>query len=154
MKVSRRRGVVRLKLEPVESALLVGLLDDLAEALEELSPDDPVRRRLYPDGHRDDATIAGEFRDLTESSLHEERTLRLGQCRAEVELGVAPLELGEDEVRRWLQVTNDLRLAIGTRLGVTEESIVIDPDSPDAQAWAIYHWLSALQDALVDSVMG
>ena len=49
---------------------------------------------------------------------------------------------------------NDLRLALGTRLGVTEdEPTDIDPADPRAQSWAVYYWLTALQDALVQTAM-
>ncbi|MCU1656215.1 MAG: hypothetical protein JWO57_871, partial [Pseudonocardiales bacterium] len=44
MKVTRRHGVVRLRLDPVEGVLLGSLLDDLADTLETdaLDADDPV----------------------------------------------------------------------------------------------------------------
>ena len=58
--------------------------------------------------------------------------------------------LGPEEAA--LQVINDLRLAIGTRLGVSEDRQEIDPESADAQAWAVYSWLSGMQEALVDAV--
>jgi len=159
VKVTRRRGVVRLILESVEAEILTGLFDELNDAFESLAPEDAVYQRLYPDGHRDDAAIAAQFRDLTESLLHDERTERLGQCRAEIVASTTTepgqklqIGLGPEEARRWLQVINDLRLAIGTRLGVSEDWQPVEPDAPDAQAWAIYSWLSGLQEALVDAV--
>ena len=49
---------------------------------------------------------------------------------------------------------NDLRLALGTRLGVTEdEPADIDPADPRAQIWAVYCWLPTLQDGLVQTAM-
>jgi hypothetical protein len=158
MKVTRRRGVVRLMLDPVEAQILAGLFDELNGAFDEFDPDDAVHQRLFPDGHRDDAAIAAEYRDLTESLLLSERTERLGQCRAEIVASEnesskgSQIGLGPEETRRWLQVINDLRLAIGTRLGVSEERQEIDPESADAQAWAVYSWLSGMQEALVDAV--
>jgi hypothetical protein len=47
-------------------------------------------------------------------------------------------------------VLNDLRLALGTRLGVTED----DYDrGPTGEPWVIYHWLTAVQDSVVTALM-
>lgn len=153
MRIVRRRGTIRMQLEPVESALLDTLLDDLDGALATLPADDPVRQRLFPAGYQDE-DAAAEFRELTESSLRDVKAVRLGQCRAELPAGAGTVELSADETERWLTVLNDLRLAIGTRLEITEEEpLEVDPASADAQTRGIYHWLTALQDALVSAAM-
>jgi Domain of unknown function (DUF2017) len=152
--ITRRRGIIRLRLEPVEAQLLTTLLDDLDAALESLPVDDPVRQRLFPAGYRDDAEAAAEFRSLTESSLREAKAQRVGECRADLSSEGGTLQLDSDRTQRWLTVLNDLRLGIGTRLGVQEdEDPVIDPSDPDAHSRAVYHWLTALQDSLVTSAL-
>ena len=154
MKVTRRRGVIRLQLEPIESELLDGLLDDLDTALGSLSDDDPVRQRLFPAAYRDDPQAADEFRSLTESSLREARSERIGACRTELPAQGGTLALAGDDAERWLTVLNDVRLGIGTRLDVREDEYpVVDPADPQAQARAIYHWLTVLQDSLVHAAM-
>lgn len=157
MKVSRRHGAVRVRLEPVEAVLLRSLLDDLADTLEAdaLEADDPVRERLFPAGYRDDDAAAAEFRSLTEQSLRSERSERARGVAARLEEpGAGPLELDGDEGERWIQVLNDLRLALGTRLAITEEDEPdFDPDEPDAQQRAVYYWLTGVQDALVGALM-
>jgi hypothetical protein len=146
--------MIRLRLEPVEAQLLATLLDDLDTALESLPADDPVRQRLFPAGYRDDAEAAAEFRSLTEASLREAKVQRVGECRAELAGEGGTLELDADRVERWLIVLNDLRLGIGTRLGVQEDDDpVIDPADSDAQVRAVYQWLTALQDSLVISAL-
>ena len=61
--------------------------------------------------------------------------------------------LTEDEVSAWLQSINALRLVLGTRLDVQEDDDgVIEPDDPDADARVLYHYLSALTDAIVTSL--
>jgi hypothetical protein len=46
---------------------------------------------------------------------------------------------------------NALRLVLGTRLDVSEDDEPhIDPEDPDAPAWALYYFLSALVAELVD----
>ena len=105
----------------METALLGSLLDDLLDALGTLPDDDPVRRRLFPDGYRDDDEAAAEFRDLTEAGLRDDKAARAERCRAELPAGSGDLPLPPDAAERWLTVLNDLRLALGTRLGVTED---------------------------------
>lgn len=154
MRVSRRRGRARIRLEAVESGLLATLFDDLEGALATLPADDPVRRRLFPAGYRDDDRAEAEFRALTEDSLRDTKSERLAQCRAELPSGEGDIELDDGAAQRWLTVLNDLRLAIGTRLSVTEDDDpTIDPADPDAQLRAIYQWLTTLQDSLVHVVM-
>jgi Domain of unknown function (DUF2017) len=154
VRVIRRRGHARIRLESVESGLLETLLDDLAGALQTLPDDDPVRERLFPAAYRDDDKAAAEYRSLTEESLREDRAVRLGECRAELPSGAGDVDLDDRAAQRWLTVLTDLRLAIGTRLNVAEDDDpAIDPADPDAQLRAIYQWLTALQDSLVHVVM-
>ncbi len=153
MRVTRRRGHVRINLEVVESGLLATLFDDLGGALEVLPEDDPVRQRLFPSAYPEDEDAATEFRELTEDSLRGARVERLERCRAELPSAEGNVELDDEAAQRWLTVLNDLRLAIGTRLNVSEDDEPgIDPADPDAQTRAIYHWLTALQDSLVHAV--
>ncbi len=153
MRVTRRRGHVRINLEVVEAGLLATLFDDLGGALEVLPEDDPVRQRLFPSAYPEDEDAATEFRELTEDSLRGARVERLERCRAELPSAEGNVELDDEAAQRWLTVLNDLRLAIGTRLNVSEDDEPgIDPADPDAQTRAIYHWLTALQDSLVHAV--
>ena len=155
MRVTRRRGHVRINLEVVEAGLLATLFDDLGGAIEVLPEDDPVRQRLFPSAYPEDEDAATEFRELTEDSLRDARVERLEKCRSELPSADGNLELDDEAAQRWLTVLNDLRLAIGTRLNVSEDDEPgIDPADPDAQTRAIYHWLTALQDSLVHAVAG
>ncbi len=157
MRVSRRpgrRGRVRINLEAVEAGLLTTLFDDLASAMRTLPDDDPVRERLFPSAYPGDADAAEEFRSFTEDGLRDARLERLEKCRSDLPVAAGDVDLDEDAGRRWLAVLNDLRLAIGTRLNITEDDEPeLDPADPDAQTRAIYHWLTALQDSLVRAVM-
>lgn len=153
MKVSRRRGVVRIGLDEVEIGLLRTLFDDLADALSAMAGDDPVRRRLFPAGYRDDDVAASEFRELTEAGLLDQRNHRIDQARADLPAAAGEVTLDVEGSLRWLAVLNDLRLAIGTRIGVDagDGPSAADVDRP---ARAVYVWLTALQDRVVDAVMG
>ncbi len=138
-----------MQLADSESSLLAGLIDDFAALLSESDPGDPAMQRLYPAGYSDDDAASAEFRELVQSDLALGRTGRLEQCRAELPEGAGTVRLDDEAVDRWLRVLNDLRLTLGTRLGVTEE---IELDSRDPVV-NIYHWLSAVQDLLITQVM-
>jgi hypothetical protein len=149
MRVRRKAGALRMEIADAEAALLAGLLDDFASAIAEPDPDDPVIRRLYPDGYTDDPEAAREYRELVENDLRAERAGRLQACRAELAAGGGRVSLDAEAADRWLRVLNDLRLALGTRLGVTEEA-ELDDRQPAVQ---IYFWLTAVQDMLVTHVL-
>jgi hypothetical protein len=169
VKISRAAGdTVRVRMAVPEADTLTSLLTDLINALQPgaLDPKDPVYRRLYPDGYHESAEAADAFRSLTESSLQEERLGRAEQCLAGLaSAGRAPTGLGKGKIdatldaetgQRWLQVLNDMRLAIGTRIGITEDdaSFDFDPADEDSMPRAIYAYLTGVQDALVRARMG
>jgi uncharacterized protein DUF2017 len=151
------RGRPRIRFDAAEVALLGQLFDELEGLLDPaevgLQSDEAVQDRLFPAAH-DNASVADEFRGLTEDTLRSERRERIGACRADI---ADAAEVGLDDpdvVRRWLQVLNDLRLVHGTRLGVSEDDdLDIDPDDPEQIPRLVYHWLSGVQDLVVRSVM-
>ncbi len=147
--------MLRLRLEPVESLVLVNLLSELADLLgpEAMGADDPVGQRLFPAAYRGDREAEAEFRSLTESSLRSERTERARECAGQLAGGATLVELGAEDGQRWIQVLNDLRLVLGTRLGITEQDGDLDASAPDFQRRSVYYWLTALQDALVLALM-
>jgi hypothetical protein len=136
-------------------------------------PADPVLARLFPDAYGgpdnvpdDDARAASaEFRRYTENDLRSrKRDDALALVRALDALtpggdGGAVLSLKPDECRQWLGALNDLRLAIGTRLEVTDEDdggeLLRLPDSDPRKPMVMaYLWLGGLQETLVEALMG
>jgi Domain of unknown function (DUF2017) len=150
VKVTRRGGEVRVRLETTEVELLSQVLVEFEQASVVLAPGDPVYERLHPAAY-EDPEAAAEFRDLTGDDADRARAARLGKCRAE--LTGTTLKLDDESLERWLMTLNDLRLDLGTRLGVTAED---DPDDLAFQADGgrlLYHWLTWFQDALVAAVL-
>jgi hypothetical protein len=145
MRVRQKAGVLRMEVTEAEVALLEGLLSDFAHTVTAPDHRDPVIRRLYPDGYTDDPEAAREYRELVERDLQAERIARVHACRAELPPGGGRVSLDADATDRWLRVLNDLRLGLGTRLGVTEDE-ELDESQPAVQ---IYSWLTAVQDLLV-----
>ena len=64
--------------------------------------------------------------------------------------GPGEVRLDAESTERWLSTLNDVRLALGTRLEVTEEMAEPDPEDPDAPAYVVYLWLTELQGVLIE----
>jgi hypothetical protein len=172
----QRGGGVRADVDPVEVDVLTAVAGDLLVLLGEQEdastdplaamvglsdgpvapPDDPALARLLPDAYGDDAAAATEFRRYTEGDL---RAGKRANAR-EVLATLTPLAgtggrlvLDRDQVDAWLGCLNDLRLVLGTRLEVTQETErELDPDDPRAQAMQVYGWLGWLQESLLSCV--
>ena len=67
------------------------------------------------------------------------------------------MTLTDPEARAWLGALNDLRLALGSRLAITEDAAeefaALPDDDPRAATYHVYDWLTFLQDSLVRSLM-
>ncbi|MEW1863756.1 DUF2017 domain-containing protein [Streptomyces sp. NBC_00669] len=119
-------------------------------------PDDPALARLFPDAY-EETEDASEFRRFTENDLRaRKREDALAMIRV-LDAGGPVLKLTEDQARQWLGALNDLRLTIGTRLGVTEDEADElyhlpegDPRKPLVMA---YLWLGGLQESLVETLL-
>ena len=61
------------------------------------------------------------------------------------------MDLDRDQADRWLGSLNDMRLALGTALDVTEDTDPdeLDPDDPRLPPLHIYSWLGYLQESLL-----
>jgi hypothetical protein len=141
-------GGIRLRLSRDERALLVGLTGEL-RALLEVAPDDPSLRRLFPPAYDDEADERA-YKELTGDSLLDGRreALELLEQTADRK------QLSAEEADAWLRALNDLRLVLGTRLGVQEDTFSSEPDlnDPHGQALAVYGYLSWLQEQLVEAL--
>ena len=114
-------------------------------------PDDPALARLLPDAYRDDPAAAGEFRRLTEASLRRDKVDAAERLLAALPKdGAGEVRLDAKTTESWLSTLNDVRLALGTRLEVTEEMAEPDPEDPDAPAYVVYLWLTELQGVLIE----
>ncbi|WP_432120072.1 DUF2017 domain-containing protein [Streptomyces sp. bgisy032] len=141
-------------------------------------PADPVLRRLFPDAYSDpeqpatprDAeeqrAYSAEFRRYTENDLRAgKRDNALAVVRsldalstASAGEGGAVLKLSPQEARQWLGALNDLRLAIGSRLEISDEEggdllYRLPDDDPRKPMVMAYLWLGGLQETLVGTLM-
>ena len=135
-----------------ELSALTGLGSDLGDGTDSpAAPSDPALARLLPDAYRDDEEAAGEFRRLTESSLRRDKVNAAERLLAALPAdGAGEVRLDPETTESWLSTINDVRLALGTRLEVTEEMAEPDPEDPDAPAYVVYLWLTELQGVLIE----
>ncbi len=158
MKPFRRRGEVLVARLVDAEASIVGLLLDQLEQLLAADPEDsggdPVVERLLPPGHASDPELAADYRDLTEAALRSGKADDLAIVRATLPPEGGEVRLDDDQARAWLRTTNDLRLALGTRLGVTADTEPPeDPTEEEGSQLAVYYWLTAVQGSLVDALV-
>ncbi len=143
---------VHVQLERDEGQLLKQLLDEMRTLLNaDIPRNDPVVKRLFPDAHEDEAQEQA-YRELVDDQL---RAAKLSSL-VTIEEGLSEatrgmLSLSAEEVDAWLATLTDMRLAIGTRLDVNEETMAADIDrhDPDAPAFGVMHWLGWMQEMMV-----
>ena len=133
--------------ETDELAAMVGISDSTEV------PEDPVLARLLPDGYRDDPEAAQDFRRFTESGLRSAKVESAQLLLQTLPAGGGKISLSGDQAEAWLRSLNDVRLALGVRLGVTDDydglSEDVQPDDPRYAYIQVYQWLAFLQESLV-----
>ena len=152
-----RHGDVVARLDPAEAGIVGLLLDQLEQLLTADADDvagDPVMARLLPDGHRSDPELAADYRELTESSLRSAKADDLAMVRASLPADGGEVRLDADQAAAWLRTSNDLRLALGTRLDISEDTEPPEEiTGEEDQQLAVYYWLTAVQSSLVDALV-
>jgi hypothetical protein len=148
-----RRGDFTLKIPPSERRILRELPEQLRELLVHGDPDDPALRRLFPPATLDDREMNAEFERLMRDDLLAERLGSLDTMERTLEAE----RVTEDELVAWLSAINDLRLVLGVRLAVTEETTAADfaelpDDDPQVQAYAAYSYLTFLEDHVIGAL--
>jgi hypothetical protein len=160
------RGLVRQVLEMLEVRAEETPQDELAELTgirtgPSTAPDDPILSRLLPDFHRlDDDAPSREDQNSAAAlrSLHEPELLDLKTGVAGVLLETCPPGGGEvrltmEQADAWLACLNDVRLALGTALDVSEDMPDHLPsDDPREPHLNVYHWLTWVQESLVQAM--
>jgi hypothetical protein len=151
-----RGGEVVARLDTAEAGVLGLLLDQLEQLLAADADDlrgDPVLERLLPAGHRGDPELAAEYREMTESALRSGKADDLATVRATLPPDGGEVRLDADQAAAWLRTSNDLRLALGTRLEITEDTEPPDDVAgEEGQQLAVYYWLTGVQGSLVDAL--
>ena len=146
-------GGVRVRLDLEEAGVLRKLVEEMLGVVRTDSGDDPVTKRLFPDAY-DSPEDAAAYKELISNQLRSSKVSSLEAVRADLDNGDVDVTLSEEAAGSWLTALTDLRLALGTRLDMTEEKTAaeIDPQDPVAPWYAIFHWLGWLQESLLEAV--
>jgi hypothetical protein len=162
-----RRGGVEVSLEPAEADVIAQIGRELSALLSpgaELGgAGDPVLERLFPRAYLDptEEEAEADWQRLVHDDLVDGRraaleTVERTLAEARLHRGRLEMTLTADQAEAWLAVLNDARLALGTRLEVTEDLDLagLDPGDPDTAPYAVYWWLGLLQEHLVETLAG
>jgi hypothetical protein len=158
---------VRELVAPVEPADAdpLELITGLTSGPPPMHPDDAVLARLLPDGlggpgvelDTEGRKAAGEFRRLTEYDLRASKVADADAVLAATPADGGRIVLDTGTAECWVRAFTDIRLALGTRLGLTEDNAREferrPHDDPVRQLFGVYGWLTQLQETLVDALV-
>ena len=145
---------VWVRLEGREADLLRQLLGEMTALLTAEAVEDPVLERIFPDAYESEEDESA-YRDLLGDELRTGKLQALQSVKTTLENeGDLQARLSPAEAETWLTALTDLRLAVGTRIGVTEEQMTeeLDPDDPNAPALTVLHWLGWMQESLLGAL--
>jgi len=149
---------VLLHLTEDEQQILTSLLYSVLEALAEPedSDGDALRQRWFPEAYPDDTEAAEKFRAKAEAGLMRGKRTNAASCLAtlDVEADDGTRVLNPDEATAWALALNDIRLALGTRLGIggDDDGETAPADADVDAALDLYDWLTWMQETLVRSL--
>jgi hypothetical protein len=120
---------------------------------------DPVLRRLFPAAYPDTAAAEDDYRRFTRAELRDARlaaaVLMRDDLMAAGRDGRVPVPTAHTQA--WLTTLTALRLTLSERHGINSQDDdgigEIDHDSPDAPSIMLYHWLSWVQETLLEILM-
>lgn len=127
-------------------------------------PDIPAVRRLLPDFHRPDpdaathaddesADLNGAMRSLHEPSIIDAKLAAGAMILRTVPESGGRVVLTPEQAEAWLYGLNDVRLALGATLDIDDDTPeTLDDDDPRAPHLDVYHWLTWVQDSLVQAL--
>jgi hypothetical protein len=164
MTMFRRAGSEYVaRFTPREVALLRQCMAELAELLSRIPDlDDPAIERLFPDVYPEDPEEEAEFRRFTEADL---RTAKRDQAKtvlSDLIEGGGEVWLTDERAEVWLRALTDVRLTIGTRLGIEDDTDILaevdaavgrNPTSPRVNQLLAYDYLTVLQGSLVEALV-
>ena len=144
---------LEIRISEDERHLLGDLINQLREVLLSTSAEGSVEasiRRLFPTAYNDDPKEDAEYQRLMRDQLLEQRLQQLDRVEDTLKAEI----LDDEQTTSWLTVINDLRLVLGTKLDVSDNDNFSpgDPDSPDNQSFAVYHYLGYLQGEFVEAL--
>jgi hypothetical protein len=124
---------------------------------------DPVVDRLFPDVYPHEPEEAEEYRRFTEGELKTSKIDQAGAILAALpSSGGGEVKLDVESAEAWLRALNDIRLALGVRLEIQDETsleseldeaVLRDPTSSRVFQLSVYAYLGYLQESLLDALV-
>jgi len=128
------------------------LLEQLVPQMRELiTSHDPDTWRLFPNPYPKHEKAADEYSELIGNDLQDRHLAALDT----VEKTLDAKRLDEDQMVSWMHAVNHLRLFMGTRLQVTEDSDFDDYNTEEGQSmFAMYSYLGHVLELIVRAMAG
>lgn len=124
----------------------VDLLEHMCMEMEELlRTDSPLLARLFPPPYGDDAERNEGYAALAVPELIEHRLAGLEVLRATVRAE----RITEEELLSWMRSLNDMRLVLGTLLGVTDDEGPAEVPERLREAHGVYEFIGYLLEVTV-----
>jgi hypothetical protein len=147
---------------PQEAQVLRQCVAELAALIsDDLDRDDPAVERLFPDVYPEQPEAEEEFRRYTEADLKAGKLDQVRDVLSDLLESGGEVRLTPERADVWLRALTDVRLALGTRLGVQDdtdieaeldEAVGRDGSSPRVGQLSVYAFLSFLQESLVGAL--
>ncbi len=142
-------GRYALRLSDHERNVLKSLPEGLRQQMAD-GQDDGSMMRLFPPAYSEDLGRQVDYDRLMRDDLmasHLE-ALQILEYTAEAK------ELTDEQLQSWMRALNQLRLVLGTRLDITEDTSEDDFDEGDPRlgAYSLYSYLGYLQDSGVEAL--
>lgn len=164
-KIRRRGDRLVLTFHPAEVEVLRDLAGQLETLLQGGVPErggDPARDRLFPRAYLDPTEDEAEsdWQSVVHGDLVQAKSDAVTALVDSLDTGKAKrgdqleVSLGPDDVAQWVGALNDVRLALGVLLEVTEDEPRVSPDDPRAPGYELYAWLTWLQGMMIETLTG
>ncbi|HLX89418.1 MAG TPA: DUF2017 family protein [Acidimicrobiales bacterium] len=140
-----RQGRVHPRLERPERELLEVVA---RQTQEQLAAQDAATARVHPVAYPNDPEAEAEFKAIMGEGLRDRHQRALDALA----VGVGADVVEEPELHQWMEAVEVMRLVLGTELDVTEEMDAIDQLDPRAGQFALYAYLSVLQNEIVEAL--
>jgi hypothetical protein len=124
--------------------------------------DDPVVERLFPDIYPDDAEATADLRKYTDGDLKTGKIDQAGAILAALpSSGGGEVSLDAESAEAWLRGLTDVRLAIGTRLDIRDDTILEDeldeavfhdPTSARVGQLSLFAYVGLLLESLLEAM--
>ncbi len=122
--------------------------------------EDPVLNRLFPSAYPTDPAASSDFRRFTERSL---RAKKVADAQvvldrlAGTEQGRHELRVPPEEVDAWLRTLTSVRLALATRLGITDAEAAdrlseLSAEDPRTFLVSVYDWLGFAEETMITAM--